>query len=99
MSHDEVIAANTFFWAVACGLSALVAPWIALIFNRWAASAGAGVLALAGTILYSACSSHIPSSVNIRADVVIMFPLLLVAWLECIGLAFFAALKKPRKSV
>ena len=46
----------------------------------------------------SICSSHIPGNVNIRADVVIMFPLLLVAWLECIGLAILAALKKPRKT-
>ncbi len=95
--HDELLA-RTLFWAVVSGLLAIVAPWIALLFNRWAAAAVAGVLALASTILYYICTRHIPSSVNIRADVVIMCPLLLVAWLECFGLTGFAAFKKPSKT-
>jgi len=99
MSPDDVIAANTFFWAVVFGLLAVVAPWIALLFSRWAAAAVAGLLTLTGTILASIFSSHnhVTSNVNIRPDVLI-FPLLLVAWLECTGLVVFAALKKSRET-
>jgi hypothetical protein len=56
---------------------ALVVPWIALVFNRWAAAAVAGVLTLTATILYSISTRHIPSNVNMRVDVAIMYPLLL----------------------
>jgi hypothetical protein len=93
---DE-LPVKAFFWAVVSGLLALVAPCIALVFNRWAAAA-AGVLTLTATILYSISTRHIPSNVNIRVDVAIMYPLLLVAWLECIGLTGFAVVKKPRKT-
>jgi len=97
MDPSAELLAGTFARAVVWGLLALVAPWIALVFSRWAAAAVAGVLALTGTILYSICSSHTPSG-DIRVDKVIMYPLLLVAWLECIGLAHFAAAKRPRKT-
>jgi hypothetical protein len=99
MSPDDVIAANTLFWAAACGLLSLVAPWIALLLSRRAAAAVAGLLTLTGTILASIFSSHnhVSSNVDIRPDVLI-YPLLLLAWLECIGLAVFAAIKKSRKS-
>jgi hypothetical protein len=95
--HDE-LPAKAFLWAVASGLLALVVPWIALVFNWWAAADVAGVLTLTATILYSISTRHIPSNVNIRVDVAIMYPLLLVAWLKCIGLTGFAVVKKPRKS-
>ena len=99
MSPDDVIASNTLFWAAVCGLLALVAPWIALLFNRRAAAAVAGLLTLTGTIMASIYNSHtqVNSNVNIGPDVLI-YPLLLVAWLECIGLAVFAALKELRKT-
>jgi hypothetical protein len=77
---------------------ALVVPWIALVFNRWVAAAVAGVLTLTATILYSISTRHIASNVNIRVDVAIMYRLLLVAWLEYIGLTGFAVVKNPRKT-
>jgi hypothetical protein len=57
-----------------------------------------GVLTLTATILYSISTRHIPSNVNIRVDVAILSPLLLVAWLERIGLTTFAVVKKPRRT-
>ena len=95
MSPDDLLAGNMFFWAVVCGTLALIAPWIALWFNRWVAAGVAGALALFGTILESISNRHIPSNVNIRADLVIILPLLALAWLECVGLTIFAALKSP----
>ena len=98
MNPEYAREANLFFWAVVCGLSAVVVPWFALLFNRWLAAGLAGGLALASTILYGGISARVSASVDIRADVVIMYPLLTLAWLECIGLAIFASLKKSRKS-
>ncbi len=99
MTPDDVIAANTLFWAAICGVLALVAAWVALLFSRWAAAGVAGLLTLLGTVMASISSSHthVSNNVNIRPDLLI-YPLLLVAWLECIGLVIFAALKKSRKS-
>jgi uncharacterized membrane protein YjjP (DUF1212 family) len=99
MSPDDVIAANTLFWAAVCGVLALVAPWVALLFSRWVAVAVAGLLTLIGTIMafISNSHTHVSSNVNFRPDLLI-YRLLLVAWLECIGLVIFAALKKSRKS-
>jgi hypothetical protein len=77
---------------------ALVVPRFALVFNRRAAAAVAEVLTLTATILYSISTRHIPSNVNIRVDVAIMYPLLLVAWLEYTGLTGFAVVNKPRKT-
>ncbi len=96
MSPDEVFSFRAFQGAVACGLLALVAPWIALWFKRWAAAAVAGVLAFAGTILEFISDRHMSSNVDIRVDLVIILPLLLLAWLECFGLACFAALKNKK---
>jgi hypothetical protein len=99
MKADDVIATNTLFWAAVCGVFALIAPWVALLFSRWAAVTAAVLLTVIGTIMASIfCShAHVSSNVDIRPDLLI-YPLLLVAWLECIGLVIFAALKKSRKS-
>ncbi len=97
MSPDDVIAANSLFWAAICGLLAIVAPWVALLFSRWAAVAVGGLLTAIGTIMAFILNSHahVSPNVNIRPDVLI-YPLLLVAWLECVGLVVFAALKESR---
>jgi uncharacterized membrane protein YhaH (DUF805 family) len=99
MSSDDVIAANSLFRAAVCGLLALVAPWVALMFSRWAAVAVSGLLTVIATIMAFIFNNHahVSPNVDIRPDVLI-YPLLLVAWLECIGLVVFAALKKSRKS-
>jgi len=68
------------------------------VFNRWAAGAVAGVPTLTATILSSISTRHIPSNANIRVDLAITYRLLLVAWLECIGLTGFAVVKRPRKT-
>jgi hypothetical protein len=98
MGPQDELPAKAFFWVVVSGLLALVVPRIALVFNRWAAAAVAGVLTLTATILYPISTRHILSNVNIRVDVAIMYPLLLVAWLECIGLTGFAVVKQPGKT-
>jgi hypothetical protein len=97
MSPDDVIAANALLWAAVCGVSALVAPWVAMLISRRAAAVVAGLLTLMATILAYIFNkhNHVDGNVNIRPDV-LLFPLLVVAWLQCIGLAVLVALKRPR---
>ena len=88
MSPDDSIAFWGLFWATVLGLSAIVVPCFALLFSRRAATAVALLLSLAGTIstILYATHNHVGPNVNVRPDLMI-YPLMLVAWLECAVLA------------
>jgi hypothetical protein len=55
----------------------------------------AGALALVGTVAFLIEDANMPPNIDIRVDVLILPPLLLV-WLECLGMSIAAALQKPR---
>ena len=50
---------------------------------------------LVGTVAFLIENANIPPNVDIRADVFVVPPLLLV-WLECLGMSIAAAFQKPR---
>ena len=92
------LAIITFYAAAVCGLVALIAPWFVLRISRRSAAATAWVLALASTVLELISNSNFPPDVDNRIDLVFITPLLLMAWLECIGLTILAALQKSKES-
>ncbi len=75
--------------AMLSGLAALVAPWLVLLVNRWGAAAAAGVLAVAGTTLFLTTEQDMVGG-NIRIDLIIIPALMLVAWIETVGLGVWA---------
>ena len=89
--NSELLALSTMWGAFICGLAALVAPWFALRISRWVATATAGGLASVGTTLALISNLYMPGKYNIRMDLVVNGFLMLVAWVEFVGLGLWAA--------
>lgn len=93
-SEYPSLAIAAMYGAIICGLASVVAPWIGLLISRRFAAATAGVLAAIGTALFLISNYYMPEHYNIRVDLLITPPLLLVGWLECVGLAIWARRRK-----
>ncbi|MHC5537262.1 hypothetical protein ACYOEI_03380 [Singulisphaera rosea] len=96
--ESEELAMQLWGWAMGFGVTAVVVPLIVARFNsRW----GAGVavaLSTVATALEYVSNGYMPRRVDIRADIVLIGPLLLIAWGSCLSLLVSAAFRKaPNK--
>jgi hypothetical protein len=55
-------------------------------------------VALAATILEYISNKNISNNIDIRADLVFILPLLLIAWLVSVGLLIFAFVRMPAEA-
>lgn len=96
ISVQEVLAMITFFAAMAFGVLALVVPRSLRSRGRWAAANAAGALAAACTLAAVFSAALVPATYNIRVDLLINGPLVLIAWINFAGLAISAAASKKQ---
>jgi hypothetical protein len=70
-----------------CLLASLFWPWITKTPSRPYQVGRAAGFALAATVLFLVYNWVIPKEYNIRVDLVLLVPALLIAWIQCIILA------------
>jgi|GEM_PF-3442208 len=95
--ENERLALTAMYAAGLCGVLGMVLPWFVLLVHRSAAVAVATALTLAGTVAFLISTTCMPGRYNIRVDLVLLPPLLLVAWLECIALGIWSRRRKTAK--
>jgi hypothetical protein len=94
--ENESLALTMMYSAGICGLIGIVLPWLILLANRTAAAISAGILALAATLAFGISNVYMPGHFNIRVDLLILPPLLLIVWLQCLGLSVLALWRRAR---
>jgi hypothetical protein len=95
MEHES-LALTTMYTAGICGLLGIVIPWLALLVNRAAAAISAGTLAFAATVAFLISNIYMPGHFNIRVDLLVLPPLLLMVWLQCVALSVLAMWQRGR---
>lgn len=82
---------------LACLLASLVWPWATKKSDRPYQVGRAAGLALAATVLFVVYNLVIPMKYNIRVDLVLLVPALLVIWAQCLILAIVRRQSKTQQ--
>lgn len=85
MNH-ETLALTATWVALIGGILGILLPQIFLLFNRTVAAVIAGALALIATVAFIISNIYMPLEYNIRVDIFIIPPLLLLVYVNCIKL-------------
>jgi hypothetical protein len=96
--NEESLALTTMYVAGVCGLLGLALPWAVRRASRAAAAGTAGLLAAAGTAALLISNAHMPGKYDIRADLLVLPPLLLAVWVGCIRLSISALRQRSRRT-
>jgi hypothetical protein len=83
--ESEVVSNTAGFCFLGAIGVALAFPWVALALDRGSQTKWTAVLAGLATVLFLTTHLTMPSKYNIRVDLLIFPPLILVAWLQCLG--------------
>ncbi len=75
--------------AMLCAVAAIIVPWIGKLIGPRFSAVSAGVLAAVATIVFVLAEMYLPSF-KIRLDLLIIPPLLLLAWLSFVGFGYRA---------
>jgi len=95
--ENESLALTAMYAAGLCGLLGVALPWFVLLVRQSAAVVVAVAFTLAGTVAFLISTASMPGRFNIRVDLILLPPLLLVAWLECIALGLWSRRRKRAK--
>jgi hypothetical protein len=93
-SNEERVVEVAMPGSIVVALLALTLPWLSLLISQRAAAGVAGILTIAATVLFAIAEHYYRPGADIRLDLVIIPPLLLLAWLVFIGLSIWQLRKQ-----
>ncbi len=93
---SESLALITMWLALISGLLTVFMPWLLLTISRPMAYAAATILAFVATTSFLVSNIFMPSSYNIRVDLLIIPVILVCAYGSCVGLIAYTRSRTPQ---
>ena len=94
--ESDILMQASFYGMLACLGASLLLPWISASAGRGYRIRWTAALVLSATLLFLAMQWTMPRKYNIRVDLVICPPLLLIGWVHCAVLALVSSSRQPK---